>query len=200
MADVRTALLALASAALIALSACGKPDGPPPTVVRRGDTEITGAPPPGAPWKEDEVTLPPYPKKGDLIEFYPTNRTDNRYFVDGTSLTVGKDGVVRFPLVIRSRAGVDNLSYAGVHCKTMQWKSYAYGGQSGQWVAAKSPGWSRITEKDWNNYQATLANDFFCYGGWASGGVNGNAKHLVRLLRNPPPPSRHGIPEPALLR
>jgi hypothetical protein len=52
------------------------------------------------PWVEAETLLPAFPQEANLIEFYvgPTER--NRFFVDGSTINIGTDGVVRYVVVL----------------------------------------------------------------------------------------------------
>jgi hypothetical protein len=43
-----------------------------------------------------------------------------------------------------------------------------------------------MTHRDLNNYQETLALDYFCYSGLTRGGIMGDAKTLVSRLKYPP--------------
>ena len=54
--------------------------------------------------------LPPPPRRGSLLEF-PVSGSPVRFFVDGSSLEPGQDGVVRYVLVARTAGGVDNVSF-----------------------------------------------------------------------------------------
>ena len=51
-------------------------------------------------WQEIQFQMPAAPKSESLIPFYVSAATDNRFFVDGSSVSVGSDGVVRFVMVV----------------------------------------------------------------------------------------------------
>ena len=170
-----------------AIGGCSGTRGEAPTVQQRGETADPGNFPEQTPWKELKVTPPAYPRERDLIEFELTGQTANRFYIDGTSLTVESDKVVRFVLVIRSAGGASTISFSGVHCDTGQWKDYAFG-RSGSWEINSNAQWRRIRAQSVNNYQDTLRSEFFCFGGIFSGGVQGTAKDIVRTLKDPTPP------------
>jgi len=87
--------------ALLLVSGCGS-KGAAPEARTRGDNPITGAPDEGT-WKEEDLKLPPYPQDKNLLSFTLTGApTANRFYVDGTSLSIGSDKVIRFVLVIRT--------------------------------------------------------------------------------------------------
>lgn len=64
--------------------------------------------------QETEVQLPPFPQAENLIPFVVSAMTDNKFMIDGESLTVSTDGIVRYTLVIISSAGAQNVSYEAI--------------------------------------------------------------------------------------
>lgn len=137
-------------------------------------------------WRESAaVAPPPYPQDGNLIEFDPGGTTTNRFYVDGSSLTVGEDEVVRFVLVIETMGKTRNVRYAGLRCETREWKTYAFSDAGRGWRVDQGAQWQRVEDKNRNNYQYALAKDYFCFGGVTSGGPLGDAKALVRNLKYP---------------
>lgn len=131
-------------------------------------------------WREGEVKLPAYPKREDLIEFPVSAASSFRFHVDRASLSVGADGVVRYTLVARSAAGVENVSYEGIRCSGRIYKVYAFGRDNGAW--------SRPAETDWRPAESVwtraLRRDFFCPLGIAIGDV---AEGLDALRRGQHP-------------
>lgn len=185
---VRGALAAgCALACLVTLvGGCSGSRGEAPKAYRRGESGPNPVPEEG-PWKEAEVALPPFPQDSDLIEFQPTGLTRFKFFIDGSSLSVGPDAVIRFSLVIRSPEGARTVSYSGVRCKSREWKDFAYG-RGTRWEPNSDPAWRPIIELNSNNYQYTLASDYFCFGGVFSAGPKGSAKTIVRGLKYPTAP------------
>jgi hypothetical protein len=164
----------------------------PADAVRRRDktTEDTGAPP-DAPFQESKIPPPSYPIEGDLIEFTLTGRTSNRFYIDGSSLSIGPDEVIRFVLVVRTPAQVSNVSFSGVRCDTKEWKDYAFAGPDRVWRIDEQARWRLIEQRVLNNYQETLFKEFFCFGGIMTGGPAGSAKSIVRNLKYPREPDPH---------
>ena len=142
--------------------------------------------PPEAP-EVGELKVPPpaYPADADLVEFQLPGRTRNRYYVDGKTLSVGADKIVRFVMVVRSPANVSNVSFAGVNCKTREWKDYAFARTDRTWAVNEQAQWRYIQDLNLNNYQYTLFDEFFCYGGFRSGSPIGAADLIVRNLKYP---------------
>ena len=79
----------------------------------------------------DPVPAPPaFPRKENLVEIALRGATDFRFYVDGATLGVG-DGVVRYVLVARSPAGVENVSFEAIRCATAEYRVYALGRSDG---------------------------------------------------------------------
>lgn len=113
-------------------------------------------------WQEGKVVLPAYPKPENLIEFVVSAASRFRFFVDQASLSVGKeDGVVRYTLVARSAAGVENVSYEGIRCKSGTYKVYAVGRESGKWTEHAGD-WRRIEPKGAHGWHYVLRREYFC--------------------------------------
>jgi hypothetical protein len=111
---------------------------------------------------EESLRLPSYPKESDLIEFYVGPRATNRFFVDGNSLSVGKDGIVRYTLLVRTSGGATNVSYEGIQCSSREFKIYAVGNADGTWSANRMTEWRLIENKLVNRHHAALNRDFLC--------------------------------------
>jgi hypothetical protein len=116
-----------------------------------------------APWREQEVKLPLYPKDERLIRFDTGPTSELRFFVDRDSLSVGEDGVVRFTLVAKSD-GTANVSYEGIRCSMRERKVYAYGRPDGTWREARDPQWVRIGPPVTDLHRFVLWDDYFCPG------------------------------------
>ncbi|HIP79432.1 MAG TPA: hypothetical protein EYH07_13355, partial [Kiloniellaceae bacterium] len=99
-------------------------------------------------WKEGATQLPPYPPDEGL-QPVEVDEPDSqfRYFIDPGSLSIGKDEVVRYTLIIESKAGARNISYEGMRCDAHQYKTYAFG-SSGRWTPLREPRWLPIRETE----------------------------------------------------
>lgn len=116
-------------------------------------------------WQEMEVQLPAAPRQENLLPFYVSAATSNRFFVDGSTLTVGADGVVRYVLVVLSAEGGRNVTYEGMRCEARERRIYASGRLDGTWSKARKNEWVRVQDAYANRYHAALFLDYFCPGG-----------------------------------
>jgi len=92
-------------------------------------------------WQELEVALPPWPEQENLIPLkLDLGSFPYSLFIDGNSLSVGEDRVVRYTVVLRSPNGVENVTYEGIRCKHKQVRRYAYGSR-GQFRPVRRPEW-----------------------------------------------------------
>jgi CNP1-like family len=107
---------------------------------------------------ENELSLPAYPRKRDLIEFSAGPTSEFRYFVDSNSISVGSDGIVRYTLVARSPAGVENVTYEGMRCSTGELRVYALGRER-SWSATQT-GWRPMPSMQ--AWHRVLYREYFC--------------------------------------
>ncbi len=114
------------------------------------------------PWEEIAVTLPAYPKDGDLVPFDVSSATGNKFMIDAASITVGKDDVVRYTVVIESPRGARTINYEGMRCETMERKIYAFGQTDGKWAENKRAAWEGVKLRTLLSYHKPLYEDIFC--------------------------------------
>jgi hypothetical protein len=122
--------------------------------------------------------LPAFPRNENLTEFTVSPPSGFRFFVDRTSISVGKDRIVRFVLVARSPSGVDNISYEGINCREREYRIYAVGRADGSWVSR--PGEWRAIAQSPQPGQGTLQREYFCPGGIATADASDAVKALQR--------------------
>lgn len=133
------------------------------------------------PWVEIQAELPVYPKPENLLQFDAGPASTNLHFVDGSSITVGEDGVVRFTLVVKSDAGAKNVSYEGIRCQTNERKVYAYGRSNNEtWAPARFPKWTDLEHIKQNYAPRSLYRYYFCPLGI---GMVKDADEAVRALK-----------------
>ncbi len=110
-------------------------------------------------WAELDAALPAFPKPQYLIEFDAGAATGNRHYVDGSTLSVGEDRVVRYVVVVKTGGGATNISYEGIRCDTRMRKLYAFGHTGEVWSKSRQPEWQPIRP---GSYHAVLTKEYFC--------------------------------------
>jgi hypothetical protein len=134
-------------------------------------------------WAEAEVKLPPFPKPGNLIQFVPDLRSNNRFYIDPDSISTGSDGVVRYTLVVKAGGGAENVSHEGMRCRTLEVKPYAYGQRDGTWNYVRTSEWRRFDTRN-PNLHRVLFWDYFC----PDRSLYGNTpKDAINRFKNGPP-------------
>ena len=113
-------------------------------------------------WTELEVQLPAAPKQENLLPFFVSAATDNQFFIDGSSLSVGSDGVVRYVMLVLSPQGGRNVTFEGMRCETRERRIYASGRLDGTWSKARKNEWVRIQDVSGNRQHAALFLEYFC--------------------------------------
>jgi hypothetical protein len=123
-------------------------------------------------WQEAAVEFPAFPRQEDLLTFYVSAATDNRFFVDGSTLSIGRDGVVRYVLVIEAAGGARNVTFEGLRCQTKERRLYASGRLDGTWSRSRNDEWKRLQALAANRHHAALYFDYFCPEGSIVGSVD----------------------------
>ncbi len=121
----------------------------------------------GEPWRETQVPPPAFPSPENLIEFSAGPAATARFMIDGSSLSVGEDGVIRFVLVIRTAGGATNVSFDGIRCDTRERRAYAYGRDDRSWHAVAEARWVPVNAGGSNSPYAALYRYYFCADGSA---------------------------------
>ncbi len=113
----------------------------------------------GKTWTEIKVKTPDYPIPQNLIEFDAGAASRNKHYVDGSTLSVGTDGVVRYVVVVKTRGGATNVSFEGIRCTEKSLRLYAFGRDDRTWIDSRNTAWQSIRP---GSYQAVLSKDYFC--------------------------------------
>lgn len=113
-------------------------------------------------WQEIAVTLPEPPQQRNLVPFYVSAATSNRFYIDASTLSVGSDGVVRYVLLVLSPEGGRNVTFEGMRCESRERRIYAVGRLDGSWSKARKNEWVRIQDAYANRHHAALFLDYFC--------------------------------------
>lgn len=66
--------------------------------------------------------------------------------VDPATISVGKDGVVRYVVVMTNASGSINAAFEGIRCATGEVKTYARQVSAGQWSKVAVPQWKSVTD------------------------------------------------------
>jgi hypothetical protein len=112
-------------------------------------------------WRESETVLPAYPQEKNLLPFFVSAATNFDFFIDGASLSVGEDGVVRYVLVARSAQGAESVSFEGIRCSTSEYRIYAVGTGTRGWASSANR-WREIAPRSVQRWHNALRDEYFC--------------------------------------
>ena len=140
------------------------------------------------PWQEVEAQLPPVPRDENLLPFYVSATAANTFRIDGSSISVAEDGVVRYVLVVQAPGGARNISFEGLRCDTKERRLYAFGHPDGSWSKARSNQWVSVENKVVNRHHAELMREYFCPAGR---GIRSAAEGVAALKAGGHPDAPH---------
>ena len=131
--------------------------------------------------EDKDIPLPALPDYDKVLPFEVSKNTTLTFAIDPKSLNIGKDGAIRYTVVITSPAGARNVRYEGLRCGDgQQWKMYAAINEDGDgWDSDTSTDWEKIQSNTLNAYQMALARDYFCDFSM----VAGSAKQIVDNIK-----------------
>ncbi len=132
------------------------------------------------PWEEIQAELPPAPKDENLLPFYVGPTATQEFAIDAESLSIGKDGVVRYTLVAVSPGGAKNISYEGIRCASFEKKIYALGRDDGTWSRSRRDQWEGIVRNKVHRQHAALSQDYFC----SNLTIVGNEKDMLQRIKS----------------
>lgn len=134
--------------------------------------------------KEVEVVFPAFPTADSLLHFDAGAASGNRFFIDQYSINVGNDRIIRYVLVVRSPSGVDNVSFEGMRCETLERRLYATGRADRTWSRSRNDKWMEINTSTLSLPHMALARLYLCDHGLPIR----SAKDGIEALRRGGPP------------
>lgn len=131
-------------------------------------------------WDEGDVPPPPALRTEGLVTV-DIGGSDLRFGIDPASISVGKDQVVRFVFVARSRSGTVNAFYEGVHCSRATYRLYARHSPTQGWRPVEAD-WKPLNEGLEGRYAFQAARAGVCTGRVPGG----TPSQIVQSLKSPP--------------
>ena len=131
-------------------------------------------------WKEVEAPPAPPVRTTGLIPLdIPTSSL--HFGVDPASITLDRDGVVRYVVVATSDSGAVNALYEGIRCTTGDFKVYGRHSAGSGWTVVKDSAWRPLNDPPVSRHTMEIARTGACIGQ----GTNGSASQIARDLRAP---------------
>lgn len=133
-------------------------------------------------WKETDVPPPPAFSRDKLVPVDMPPHVTLKFGVDPATLSITKDGVVRYVMVATSSSGNVNAMYEGIRCLTGEVKVYARYTSSGQWKAVDNPQWAPLNGNQPSKHALALARQGACEGRSATAA---SPTAIVQRLKSP---------------
>ncbi len=131
-------------------------------------------------WKELDAPPPPAFDVSRLIPVEVGGGSSLSFGVDPATLSIGKDGIVRYVMVARSGSGAVNAMYEGIQCNKGEFKTYARYNPSGGWSKVDTPEWKSLWAGNVSRHTLRFARE----GGCAGTAPPITTSHIVRDLKN----------------
>jgi hypothetical protein len=116
-------------------------------------------------WQEAEAPPPPAFDLSRLLPFEVSAMSSLKFGIDPQTLSIGKDGILRYVMVATNTSGAMNAMYEGIRCNTGEYKTYAryYPGS----------GWTKASSAEWQPLRGTRSTSTYYFskqGGCPDGG------------------------------
>ena len=114
-------------------------------------------------WKEQKTTLPGLPAEENLRPLdMQTGEGNYSYFVDRTSVSRGKDDVMRYTVMLRSNTGVTATFHEGLRCASNEAITYGYVSETDGFQRSSNSRWHPVSFLGIHVYQDYLAKVIMC--------------------------------------
>jgi hypothetical protein len=132
-------------------------------------------------WKEADTPPPPAFELKRLVRFEGPAYSSLQFAIDPATLNIGKDGVVRYVVVISSPSGTVNAMYEGIRCVTGEFKTYARHNPDSGWNKVQNAEWRSVFATSPSQHALRLAKQGVCTNAAPASSVEA----IVRELKNP---------------
>ena len=129
-------------------------------------------------WREEAIDFPKAPQKENLLPFTVPG-SPYEHLIDRASITLGRDGVMRFVIVMRSGTA-RNVLFESLRCESRVYRTLAYGSASGQFRPRRVSRWRPIGT-NFGDYRVILWERFLCD---EAGNLRSVKEVIAQLLEN----------------
>lgn len=118
---------------------------------------------PGEKWREGGFQLPAYPDDDKLVRVeMELENSQFKFYIDPDSLSMSKDDVVRYTVVIKSSSGATNVMHEGMRCSVREFRTYAYGTSDGKFSKARVSEWKPFYDGDNMKHRYNFYHYYMC--------------------------------------
>ena len=130
-------------------------------------------------WTEEQVPPAPTFSTTGLLPLDMPSYVSVHIGIDPKTLSVGKDGVVRYVAVMQNISGSVNAVYEGIRCASGEVKTYARANGKGEWTNASEPVWRDM----WGNLPSKHALAF-ARSAACQGSVSSSLQEILQALKS----------------
>lgn len=130
-------------------------------------------------WVEETVATPPAFSLSHLLPVDMPPGLSVQVGIDPDTLSLGKDGVVRYVVVMQSRSGTHMAAFEGVRCATREVKIYQRQYSDGSWSAVSNAAWQALDDPMPSHHAQALARQGLCLGS-----LPNTVSNMVDALKN----------------
>jgi CNP1-like family len=133
-------------------------------------------------WQEDAGGRPPSFDVRRLIPVDMPPHVGVRMGIDPETLSIGRDGVVRYVVVATGSGGAQTILYEAIRCSTAQYRRLARYSAGGGWTVLNDSEWVSLHGRLPSVHPLQIARSGICVGATP----NQSPADMVRDLRTPP--------------
>ncbi len=115
-------------------------------------------------WKEVEVPAPPAFDLKRLVSIEMSLQSQLKWGIDPATVSMTKDGIIRYVIVAQSNSGVVNAMYEGIRCNKAEFRRYARHNSGSGWVKSTDTDWTPLRNTGASRHPETLAKGGMCDG------------------------------------
>ena len=115
-------------------------------------------------WKEVEVPSAPAFDLKRLVPVEMSAQSQLKWGVDPATVSMTKDGIIRYVVVAQSSSGVVNAMYEGIRCNKAEFRRYARHNPGSGWVKSTDTDWTPLRNTGASRHPETLAKGGMCDG------------------------------------
>ena len=130
-------------------------------------------------WEEERAPPPPSFSKENLILLDMPRHISVSVGVDPETIAVGRDGVVRYVIVMTNATGSTNAVYEGLRCVSSEVKTYARMGTSREWSILENPAWKALNDNMPSPHALAFARQGGCQNRLAT-----SQREIINLLKS----------------
>lgn len=138
-------------------------------------------------WQEEPAPPAPALSQQAPLPLAMPHYISSKVAVDPASIAVGKDGVVRYVLVVRNGDGLQGAVYEGIRCVSDEVKTYARMNASGAWTPVAEPQWKPLADNSPSRISFVFARQGGCQSRLAT-----SPQEIIRALQQSGPSTRKG--------